>query len=56
MTEAVRLPKPRVPEIVGRPPVERPVPGETPADRAGWTLMLVPTTICLVMFVVAFWW
>jgi hypothetical protein len=56
MTEAVRLPKPRVAEVVGRPPVERPVPGETPVDRGGWTLMLLPTTICLVMFVVAFWW
>ena len=25
-------------------------------DRGGWTLMLVPATICLAMFVVAFWW
>ena len=56
MTAAVRQPTPAVAEAVDRPSGEPPVLGLTSADRGGWTLMLVPTTICLVMFVVALWW
>lgn len=55
MTEAVRLPIPAVAETRERPAVE-PATRVLAADRGGWALMLVPTTICLAMFVVAFWW
>ena len=55
MTEAVRLPTPAVAETGERPAAE-PSARVLAADRGGWTLMLVPATICLAMFVVAFWW
>ena len=55
MTEAVRLPTPTVAQTAERPTAEPAVQGIT-CDRGGWTLMLVPATICLAMFVVAFWW
>ena len=55
MTEAVRLPTPAVAET-GERPVAEPAARVLAADRGGWTLMRVPATICLAMFVVAFWW
>ncbi|HVK35251.1 MAG TPA: hypothetical protein VM428_06295 [Microlunatus sp.] len=55
MTEAVRLPAPAVGEADERPASE-PAVGGLAADPGGWVLMLVPATICLAMFVVAFWW
>ena len=55
MTEAVRLPTPTVAEPAERP-INAPAGRTLTADRGGWTLMLVPATICLAMFVVAFWW
>ena len=55
MTEAARLPKPAVAET-GRATRPQPAARGLAADRGGWTLMLVPATICLAMFVVAFWW
>ncbi|HEY5783636.1 MAG TPA: hypothetical protein VIT65_02565 [Microlunatus sp.] len=55
MAEAVG-PAHRVAATVERPSVETADRGLPAADRGGWTLMLVPATICLAMFVVAFWW
>jgi hypothetical protein len=55
MTE-VPLPTPAVVEIADRPTVEPTGSGTSADDRGDWALMLVPATICLVMFVVAFWW
>lgn len=52
MTEAIE--RPVSPPAAGP---ERPVPARPGVpDQDGWALLLVPTTICLVMFVVAFWW
>ena len=56
MTEAVHRPAHRVAETAERPIVETTDRGLAEADGGGWTLMLVPAAICLVMFVVAFWW
>ncbi len=56
MTEAVQLPMPAVVETADRPTVEPTHPGFAAGDRGDWALMLVPATICLVMFVVAFCW
>lgn len=56
MTEAVHRAPPVVAETTERPAVGTTDRGLAAADRGGWTLMLVPATICLAMFVVAFWW
>lgn len=56
MTEAIERP---VSPSADRPdhPVLPTAPTRPGApDQGGWALLLVPTTICLVMFVVAFWW
>jgi hypothetical protein len=37
------------------PPVRQPRPTGT-SDPGGWLLLLVPTGICVVMFVLAAWW
>ena len=55
MTEAVRLPTTDVAQTAERPTSE-PAARSLAGDRGGWTLMLVPATICLAMFVVALWW
>jgi hypothetical protein len=52
----MRTPIPHIPGAVsGEARATRPGQGFT-GDRGGWTLMLVPATICLAMIVVAFWW
>jgi hypothetical protein len=55
MTEAVRLPAPAAGEADERPAAPPAAAGLT-TDPGGWALMLVPASICLAMFVVAFWW
>ena len=55
MTAAVRLPAPVAVEADERRAAE-PTVGGPAADPGGWALMLVPASICLAMFVVAFWW
>jgi hypothetical protein len=55
MTEAVRLPAPAAGEADERPAAPPAAAGLT-TDPGGWALMVVPASICLAMFVVAFWW
>jgi hypothetical protein len=63
MTEAVQSPSPLPVGGAERPVVHAlAVPREAvradprATDQDGWALLLVPTTICLIMFVIAFWW
>ena len=56
MTEAVHRSADRVAETAERPSVGTTDRALAVADQGGWALMLVPATICLAMFVVAFWW
>lgn len=63
MTEAIESPAPPPVGRTDRPaqpfaPIRQDGPPSVPGgtDQDGWALLLIPTTICLVMFVVAFWW
>lgn len=49
MADTVHIPAPAAPPSAA----ER---RTVPADPGGWTLLLVPTGICLMMFVVAALW
>lgn len=54
MADAVRLPAPAPIETGERS--GDPTAGAPAADPGGWALMLVPASICLVMFIVAAMW
>jgi hypothetical protein len=55
MADAVRLPAPAPVEDC-RGSASDPAPSGGTADPGGWGLLLVPTGICLLMFVVAALW
>ncbi len=55
MTEAIQRPAPAPAENHDRAALQAAV-APNDAEAAGWALLLIPTAICVVMFVVAWWW